>query len=220
MTSTPLIRVLLVDDHAVFRESLAVRLSAEPDLAVVGEAAGAEAAIEQARTCEPDIVLMDIDMAGLSPFAAAGKILAGRSRTRVVFLSAFSHDVYIEQAIRARAWGYLTKSEPFATVCRAIRDVARGWVHFSPEIKDRIVNSPEGPRLAARATTRLSQLSARETEVLRLLAEGMSARRIAETLQISTKTVDNHKSHLMAKLGIHDRVELARYAYREGLVTL
>ncbi len=219
MTSTPQIKVLLVDDHAVFRESLAARINAESDLTVVGEAGGAQAGIQQASTCEPDIVLMDIDMAGLSPFAAAGTILAQRPETRVVFLSAFSHDVYIEQAIQAKAWGYVTKSEPFATVRRAIREVARGWVHFSAEIKARIVNSPDGPKLAAKATTRLSQLSGREVDVLRLLAQGMSTKAIAQTLQISTKTVDNHKSHLMAKLGIHDRVELARYAYREGLAT-
>ncbi len=218
-TSDSLISVLIIDDHAVFREGLAAQINAEPDMTIVGEAADADAGIDEATRTRPSIILMDIDLPGLSAFAAADTIVAQLPDVRIIFLSAFSNEVYIAQALQAKAWGYITKSEPFTTVRQAIRDVAKGWVHFSNEIKSRMVNAPEGPRLAAKTTSRASRLTLREVELLRYVAKGMSVKEIAGIMHISPKTVDNHKTSLMGKLDIHDRVDLARFAFREGIAT-
>ncbi len=188
-------------------------------MTVVSEAADADNGIDEAAKANPDVVLMDIDLPGLSAFAAAETILAQQPDTRIIFLSAFSNEVYIAQALQAKAWGYVTKSEPFTTIRQAIRDVSKGWVHFSNEIKSRMVNAPEGPRLAAKTTSRASRLTLREVELLRYVAKGMSVKEIASVMHISPKTVDNHKTSLMNKLDIHDRVDLARFAFREGIAS-
>ncbi len=218
MTTDCPIRILVVDDHPLVRDSLASRIAIEVGLEVVATAKDGDGALQAALEHHPDIVLMDVDMPGLSAFVAAARISEELPDARVVFVSAFCHDAYVDQAIRAKAWGYLGKDQPVSALCEAIREVARGWVQFAPGIRDRIVSGPDGPRLAASQPSRVSLLSPREIEVLRYLAQGLSTRQIAETMEISTKTVENHKTHLMSKLGIHDRVELARLAYREGLV--
>ena len=175
-------------------------------------------AIESALELMPDVVLMDIDMPGLICFDAAQRIAGLCPTARIIFLSAFFHDHYIEQALRVKARGYLTKSEPLRQVVVAIKQVAGGRVYFSAEIRARIVADTFGVRLAQPQRTRASTLSAREVEVLRYLARGMSKKEIAHTMHISLKTVEGHAEKLMSKLDIHDRVELTRYAIREGMV--
>lgn len=215
------ITILLVDDHALFRESLGQLLEAEQDFKVIGTVGDAEKALQEVLDCGPDIVLMDIDMPGLICFDAAYRIAGLRPATRIIFLSAFFHDHYIEEALRVKARGYLTKSEPLGQVVKAIRIVAGGRVYFSPEVQSRIVADKGGVRLAVDEQkpprTRMSTLSAREIEVLRYLARGMSKKEIASTMHISLKTVEGHAEKLMSKLDIHDRVELTRFAIREGL---
>lgn len=209
--------VLLVDDHGLVRDSLAAWLHAQPDLVVIATSADAEAGLEAALRHTPDVVVFDIDMPGRTSFDVAKTLQARLPNTRVAFLSAFCHDRYIEQALAVRAAAYITKSESPDVVADAIRAVAAGNAYFSPEVQDRIVVDSRGITLNTERT-RASTLSPRELEVLRFIARGLSKKEIGAAMHISVKTVDNHSTSLMSKLDVHDRVELARYAIREGLV--
>lgn len=211
------ISLLLVDDHALMRRMLADRIACEPDMLVVGTVEDAAAAVAEAIRQRPDIILMDIDMPGVICFDAARTIQELCPKTRIIFLSAFFNDRYIDQALAVEAAGYLTKTEPPESVIAAIRAVAAGKSYFSPQVQSRIVVDSDGTRLAQPKQSRASTLSGRELEVLRYLARGMSKKQIAQTMYISAKTVNNHTAHVMDKLDIHDRVELSRFAIREGL---
>jgi DNA-binding NarL/FixJ family response regulator len=212
------ISILIVDDHETVRQLLKDRLSAEADMKVVSNVDNAEAAVAEAIELKPDVIVMDIDMPGLSAFDAAARITSRCPNSRVVFLTAFVKDRYIEAALNVQAWGYVTKTEPPEAVIKAIRDVSRGFAYFSPSVQSRIVVDSKGMSLAQKAQTLSASLTPREREVLCYLARGMSKKSIAETMCISVKTVDFHCTHLMEKLKIHDRVELARFAIREGLI--
>ncbi|MBI1373084.1 MAG: response regulator [Phycisphaera sp.] len=213
------VKLILVDDHSLLRQSLADRLNAEIDFDVVAQLESADDAVRTVVELRPDVVLMDIDMPGVTSFDAAEQINSRRPETRIIFLSAFFNDRYIEQALRVEAKGYLIKSSTMSTVIKAIRQVAQGRVYFSDEVRDRIVVDAKGIRLSPKAPqTRVSTLTPRELEVLRYLARGLSKKEIAQTMHISAKTVEGHTEKVMNKLDIHDRVELARFAIREGLV--
>ena len=214
---TESVTILLVDDHALFRDSLRQLLEAESGLKVIGAVADAGEAIELVNICRPEIILMDIDMPGLICFDAAKRIAHLSPVTRIIFLSAFFHDHYIDEALKVKARGYLTKSEPPERAVEAIKRVAAGKVCFSPQINARIVAGPDGVKLAKPCRTRTSTLTRREAEVLRYLARGLTKKEIAKTMHISLKTVEGHADRLMGKLNIHNRVELARFAIREGL---
>lgn len=214
-----IIRIVIVDDHAVLRDGLTAQIEREDGMAVVGQAGDAETAIDLVVKHRPDIVLMDIDLPGLNCFAATRTMTARVPQTRVVFLSAYGHDRYIDQALAVNAWGYLTKGESFGAVRDAIRAVASGRVYYSDDIKSRLVAHGEGFKLAQTEKTRVSTLSERELEVIQYVARGLSVKGIAKIMHISAKTVDNHKSNIMSKLDIHDRVELARFAMREGIAS-
>lgn len=211
------ISVVLADDHGMVREALARCLASSPDVAMVEQASNGRDAVHAARRLRPAVVVLDIDMPGLGAFDAARQIQKVSPGTRVVFLSAFSHDRYIEQALAAKAAAYITKGEPLETVLRAIHAVVRGRVFFSNDILARIVLDGTGPRLADARSTRASSLSPREIEVLRCVARGLAKKEIASHLCISVHTVNRHVTDMMDKLGIHDRVGLARFAIREGL---
>jgi len=208
------ITILLVDDHALVRGALAEWLGKEPDFLVVGVAASADEAISKAVERDVDIILMDIDMPGLNCFEAARRLSGLRPRAKIIFLSAFAHDGYIEQALAVKAHGYLTKREPPEKVVRAIREVVSGGAYFSREVQSRIIVDQRG---AVLPQSRFSMLTPRELEVLSYLARGLGKREIGATMNLSTKTVESHTTSLMNKLDIHDRVELARFAMREGL---
>lgn len=208
--------ILLVDDHCVVRGTLLEYLQKEPDLHVVGSVSNADDAVTEAVRAGPDVVLMDIDMPGLNAFDAAQTIRIRCRQTSIVFLSAFVHDRYIEQALRVEAAGYIAKSESPERVLAAIRTVARDGCYFSPEVRARLIVDIQGTRLADATYSRASTLSPREIEVLRYIAMGMSQKQMAETMSISQRTVNAHCSSLMQKLDIHDRVKLARFAIREG----
>lgn len=215
------IRVLMVDDHALLRESLRDRLEAEPDMQVVDTAGSAEEALAcVARGC-PDVVLMDIDMPGQSCFDAATKLKEVCPDAAIVFLSAFFHDRYIESALAAGATGYMTKDEPPANIVEGVRAAANDLACFSPKVQQRLVIDGKGARLSRTdgdgGGARVSLLTTRELEVLRYLARGLSKKEVAALMGVSVKTVSRHTENLMDKLDIHDRVELARYAIREGL---
>ncbi|MBU6414352.1 MAG: response regulator transcription factor [Planctomycetes bacterium] len=199
------------------RSTLAAWLTADGGFEVIGEACDGGDAIQKAVANKPHIVLFDIDMPGLSCFEAARMIRNRVPETKVVFLSAFAHDNYIEQALACEARGYLTKGQSPQTISEAIRSVANGGSSFAPEVQSRLVIDSDGVRLGT-SLTRNSLLTPRELEVLKYLANGMSKKEIASTMHLSVKTIDNHSTSLMTKLDIHDRVDLARYAIREGLI--
>ena len=212
------IRVLLADDHELVSRMLESLLQSEPDLQVVATVSNSEDAITQAIQHQPDVVVLDIDMPGLCSFEAAKTISTRCPNARIIFLSAFADDRYIKQALAVGALGYLTKTESPQTVVKAIRTIASGGICFSQHIQERITFDSGGPTLARTAETQVSKLTQREIEVLQEIALGFSKKQIAKRLCISVNTVDNHTSHLMTKLDIHDRVALTRWAIREGLV--
>jgi DNA-binding NarL/FixJ family response regulator len=211
------ITVVLADDHAMVRESLANYLAHTPDIRIVAAVACAEDALHVAVEHQPHLVLLDIDMPGMEAFDAASRIRASCPNTRLVILSAFFHDRYIERALAVGASGYLTKAEPVENIARAIRDAAAGVACFSPEVRARLVIDGDGVSMAGPGATRAAQLSAREMEVLRYIARGLSNKEIAATMHVACRTVDHHVARIMHKLDIHGRVGLARYAVREGL---
>jgi len=212
-------RVLLVDDHELVRASVAAKLGDEPDLEIIDTVEDADTALTRAVELQPDVIVMDIDMPGLIPFDAARRIQSRCPNTRILFLSAHTTDNYIEQALAAHACGYVTKGDPFEILISAVREVAAGGAYFSDGVRRRLIVDTDGVRLNT-GSTRGSRLTPRETEVLLYLARGDSKKEIARTMSLSTKTIENHTSNLMNKLDIHDRVELARYAIKEGLVEL
>jgi two-component system response regulator NreC len=185
----------------------------------VGVAGSGEQAVELATAHQPDVVILDIDMPGISAFEAARSVKRVSPDTRVIFLSAFVHDQYIDQALAAEASGYLTKSEPPDAIIRAIRKVHRGATSYSLEVLERLVVDAAGVRLNnGSRRSRFDALTGREREILGYVARGLSQKQIARLAGISVKTVQHHVTHLMDKLEIHDRVELARFAIREGLI--
>lgn len=212
------VNVLVVDDHGLVRDGVSGILSREEDIAVVGTAENADEAISKAVDLRPDIILLDIDMPGISCFDAVQIIRARAPQTRFVFVTAHEHDEYLEQALRVKAHGFVMKSEGIAALTEAIRNVARDRVHFSVEVMNRLVVSGDKIELANPPRSRLSTLSPRERELLRILAKGLSLKEAASVLGISYKTADKQKASLMNKLDIHNRVELARFAIREGMV--
>ena len=211
------VRILLVDDHALVRDMLQQRLETESFFEVVGTGSSAEEGMQLALELRPDVILMDIDMPGLTCFEAARRILAALSDVRIIFLSAYTHDHYIEEALSVGALGYLTKGDPPEKIVEAIREVIESRACFSQEVQDRIVIDAGRARLKPRAKTRASTLTPREVEVLRYIAKGYTKKQIAPLLHVSVKTVEKHSGNLMHKLAIHDRVSLARFAIREGL---
>lgn len=211
------ISLLIADDHSLVREMLTSHLGREMDIEVVASVSNGNEALERSRELEPDIVLLDIDMPGMLSFEAAREILQCSPKTRVIFLSAFFHDRYIEEALSTGASGYLTKNEPPAKVIAAIRDVARGVSYFSPEVQSRLVVDVDGLSLKNSQSTRASLLTRRESETLRYIARGLAKKEVANLMGLSIRTIDSHVRNIMEKLDIHDRVELTRFAIREGL---
>lgn len=214
------IRVLLVDDQALFREGLHTLLSVYADLDVVGEAANGEEALRLAAQLQPDIVLMDLRMPVLDGVAATRRLLAVQPQCRVLALTTFEDDESVFDALRAGAAGYLLKDTPSEKLVEAIRAVARGQSFLQPSVAAKVI--AEFNRLAVsapRATGQLvEQLSEREVEILRLVAAGASNKEIAERLVIAEGTVKNHLTSILGKLGVRDRTQAALKARELGLV--
>lgn len=212
------ISLVLVDDQALVRRAVGDRLAAEPDIEVLGSAANADDGIAAISRMLPDVGVLDIDMPGRSIFDAAKAMRAAAPKTNLLFLSAYTRDSYIEQALRVGGAGYLTKDQSPDEVANAVRLVAAGRTAFAPSIVARLVFDGSGVSLRA-SDGPLSLLSDRETEVMGYLARGLSKKEIASTMHLSVKTIENHAGSLMGKLDIHDRVELTLFAIREGLTS-
>lgn len=212
------ITVLIADDHALVRKSLSRCIGEESQVSVVADVSTGDDAIQAAITHQPNVAILDIDMPGISSFDAATTIQARSPRTRIIFLSAFTHDRYIDAALACGAMGYLTKNEPPESVARAIRAVAAGQSYFSPEVQARLVVGQDGVHLQREVKGSLQSLTNREVEVLRYIALGLSKKEIAKTMHLSVKTVENHAASIMSRLDLHDRVALTRFAIRERLI--
>ncbi len=211
------IRVVLVDDHVLVRDTLKLLLHQDPQIKVVGVAGSGNEAFDVILREKPDVALTDIDMPGRTCFDVADALARLVEGTVVVLLSGHSHDYYIQMARQAKVGGYVTKDERPEAVIEAIKLAAAGKRYFSPSIRARMEADGRAPLLFDSAV-KLDLLSLREKEVLVQLARGMSVKEVAAALSISRKTVDNHAQRLMAKLDIHSRSELVRFAIREKLV--
>jgi DNA-binding NarL/FixJ family response regulator len=218
------IRIVLADDQAMVRSGLRLILESEPDLVVVGEAATGREAIEVVTRTRPDVVLMDVQMPILDGLAATERLLAGRSAddpgnpVRVVILTTFDLDDYVFEALRAGASGFLLKNAPAGDLIRAVRIVAAGEALLAPEVTRRVVEQFVGRRPPADGATQLARLSAREREVLGLVAAGHSNGEIADLLFLGEATVKTHVGSILAKLGLRDRVAAVIFGYESGLV--
>jgi two-component system, NarL family, response regulator NreC len=218
------IRVLLTDDHMLFRQGIRTLLEAEPDIEVVGEAADAAQAVAMARQVRPDVVLMDIGMNGMSSFEATRQIRKERPETRVVFLSMYDDDEYLAECMEMGADGYLLKESPADQLITAVREVYRGGSYLSGRLLTRLVADFRTHGRDALHDglfrTRIGNLTKREHEILKMLAEGKSVKEIATSFELSVKTVEAHKFNLMRKLDIHNKAQLVQYAIRKKIIRL
>jgi DNA-binding NarL/FixJ family response regulator len=215
------IRVLVVDDQPLIRAGFHKMVEARPDLEVVGEAADGAEAVAQARRLGPDVVLMDVRMPAMDGLEATRQ-LAGpgvANPTRVLILTTFDLDEYVYEALRAGASGFLLKDAPPEELAAAIRVIAAGEALLAPSVTRRLIRrfADQPPPKAVDAKA-LGRLTDRETEVLRLLARGLSNAQIATELVVSETTVKSHVAHLLMKLGLHDRVQAVVLAYETGFV--
>ncbi len=210
------IRLMIVDDHAVVREGLRAFLGLQEDVEVVGEAADGSAALEQAELLRPDVILMDLVMPRLDGVSAMRELRARLPESRVIVLTSFLEDERLLPAIEAGAAGYLLKDTEPSELARAIRAAHAGEAVIDPTVAARLVRALS--KRTATAADRSSALTKRELEVLALIGQGRSNKRIALELGISEKTVKAHVGHLLAKLGVADRTQAAVLAVRQGLV--
>lgn len=205
------IRVLLVDDHAVVRQGLRMFLTLDPDLSIVGEAVNGADALQKAHDLRPDVILMDLMMPVMDGIAAIGVLRRDLPDIEIIALTSVLEDAAVFNAMRAGATGYLLKDTEAAEVCRAINAAANGQVQLSPQAAARLLREVPAPHSP-------EQLTDRETDVLRLLAQGLANKEIAAALTIGEKTVKTHVSNILAKLDVVSRTQAALYAARIGLV--
>ncbi len=215
------IRLLVADDHALLRQALRVLLEAQDGLEVVGEATNGRDAVDAAERLQPDVVLMDMVMPGLNGIDATRQIIKRAPSTRVLILTAYLEDERLLQALRAGAAGYVVKNSDMEELLLAIQSVHRGNTYFSTTVSEEIaVNEVLLQSKQPEGKTGYELLTAREREVLQLIAEGLSNQAIADELVISVKTVEAHRAHIMTKLHAKNRTDLIRYAIRRGIVSL
>jgi DNA-binding NarL/FixJ family response regulator len=214
------IRILCVDDHAFVVEGLKARLALEQDMEVVGWVTAAADVVGAVQRHAADMVLLDIELPGTDAFEVLDDLRRRCGQVKTLMLSAYVRDRYIDAALRGGAWGYLSKSDDPEALIEAIRKVWKGQFAMGPRVLERCQRAVETPRSSAAPASKLGLLSPRELQVLTLIAKGMSRLDIAQAIHRSPKTVDNHRAAIMQKLGIRDRVELARFALSEGLAEL
>jgi DNA-binding NarL/FixJ family response regulator len=215
-------RCVIADDQAMVREGFAAVLAAQSGLQVVGQAADGAEAVSQARHLEPDVVLMDVRMPVMDGLAATREILraAGQPRPRVLMLTTFDLDDYVYEALRAGASGFLLKDATAAELVNAVRVIAAGDALLAPSVTRRLIaDFARQPRRDAAPPPALGALTARETEVLRLIARGLSNAEISDALVIAGQTTKTYVGRILAKLNLRDRAQAVVAAYESGLVT-
>ena len=214
------IRVLLTDDHTLFRQGVRTLLASEPDIEVAGEAASALDAVAAARQLRPDVVLMDIGMNGMSSFEATRQIRRERPESKVIFLSMYDDEDYLAEGVEIGGSGYVLKDSPADQLVTAIREVHRGGSFLSPRLLTRLVDGFRIQGHNAVRQPRYGTLTKREREILKMLAEGRSVKEIATEFDLSVKTVEAHKFNLMRKLDIHNKAQLVQYAIQKKIIRL
>lgn len=214
-----MIKLAVVDDHAVVRSGLMMLLNAKDDMEVIGEASEGNEAVEMAMQLRPDVILMDLNMPhGKDGLTATKEIKQQLPETAVLILTMHDDEQYLFQAIHAGASGYILKSAPHHELMTAIRTVAAGDAYLYPTATKRLMGEYLDQLQNGSIKDRTEQLSEREKEIVSLVAKGYSNKEIAEQLIISVKTVETHKSHVMEKLGFKTRPELVKYAMKKGLL--
>jgi two-component system response regulator NreC len=212
------IRIILADDHQIVRQGLRILLEAEPDMEVIAEADNGRKVLKQAQELGPDVIIMDLSMPELNGIEATRQILSGAPEVKVVALSMHSDSLFVLNMIKAGASGYLLKDCALEELVKAIRTVVSHKTYLSPGISDIVIRDfVTGWRTTN--SSAFSVLSAREREVLQLMAEGKTTNQIADGLCVSVKTVEAHRKQVMTKLGIHSVAELTKYAIRQGLTS-
>jgi NarL family two-component system response regulator LiaR len=213
---TNLIRILIVDDHAVVRQGLRTFLDAQEEMRVVGEAESGVEAVEMASELEPDIVIMDLIMPDMEGVEATSRLKRACPQSRVIVFTSYHKDEHIFPAIRAGALSYVLKDARPEELADVVRKAVQGEAVLHPRVAARVVQEVHGTR--GKAVNPFTELSARELEVLRLIAGGLSNAEIAEVLVIGEKTVKTHVSNILGKLHLGDRTQAAVYAWRHGIV--
>jgi DNA-binding NarL/FixJ family response regulator len=217
MTTPPKARILLADDHAVVRRGLRLVLDSEPDLEVVAEAGDGAEAVERAVAEAVDLAILDVTMPRLTGIQAARELSRRKPSVRILFLSMHDNERYFFEALRAGASGYVLKSVADRDLVEACRATMRGEPFVYPEALGALIRD-HLERVAAGEGTPEDPLSPRESEIVKLVAEGHTSKEIAELLVISEKTVERHRTNILERLRMRDRVELTRYAIRRGLI--
>lgn len=216
----PKIKVLVVDDHTIVRHGIYALLGLMPDIELVGEAVNGREALEKVRKLLPDIVLMDIAMPIMDGLEATRRICREFSATRVIALTQYDDREFVFPVLEAGARGFISKTAASSELASAIRSVYRGDSYLSPSVARLLVEGYQHGMDTVGEHDPYKQLTNREREILKLLAEGHTTQEIADMLTLSPKTVDRHKSNLMAKLDIHNRADLIKYALRRRIITI
>ena len=214
------IKIILADDHRLFREGLRALLEKEADFEVVGEAGNGRTALELAAELRPDVVVMDISMPDLNGMEATRQIIQCVANTKVVGLSIHSDKRFVEGMLKAGASGYLLKDSTHKELAQAVRAAIADQTYLSPAIAGKVANGYMQAGRSGAAHAKVKVLTPREREVLQLLAKGDSSKDIAAGLHISVKTAESHRQQVMNKLKIHSVAELTKFAIREGLTSL
>jgi len=214
------IRVLVTDDHAIVRDGICALLALTGDIEAVGEATNGREALEMVKKLAPDVVLMDISMPLMGGLEATRRIHKEFPQTRVIVLTQYEDREFVLPVIEAGASGFVSKTAASSELTSAIRSVYQGDSFLSPSIARLLVQDYREMAKAGKSRDTSEQLTDREREILKLLAEGHSTQAIARLLVISPKTVERHKTNLMAKLDIHNRLDLFKYALRKGIITI
>jgi DNA-binding NarL/FixJ family response regulator len=214
------IRVLIVDDHTIVRDGIRALLGLAGDIEVVGEAENGREALDRVRELVPDVVLMDVAMPTMDGLEATRRIHREFPQTKVLALTQYDDREYVFSVVEAGAQGFISKTAASAEVVSGIRAVYRGDSFLSPSVARLLVEHYREGATVRKSQDPYGQLTNREREILKLLAEGYTGQEIAEMLVISPKTVEGHKTNLMSKLDIHSRIDLVKYALRKGIITV
>jgi len=212
------IRILIADDHAIVRDGLRQLLNGQTDMEVTGEAEDGSEALKKVKTLRPDVTLLDIAMPRLSGLEVITLIREASTETQVVVLSMHAKETYVQQVLASGALGYVLKASPSTDILEAIRSAHRGEYFLSSRLKAEVIGQYLKARPAAPALRGYDLLTEREQQVFRLIAQGHSTSEVAEILCVSAKTVEKHRTSLMNKLDVHDRMELLKYAIKIGVV--
>ena len=213
------IKVLIADDHTILRQGIKALLDNQAEIEVIGEAKDGREALTLIERLLPDVILMDIAMPGLNGLEATRRIKKKFPEIKVLVLTMYTNEEYVFQILNAGANGYLVKETAFQDLISAIKAVYRDEAFMSPSISKKVINRYTQRVRDANDTTS-DILTTREREILQLIAEGSSSKKIAEALFISPKTVETHRTHIMDKLNIHNRTDLIKYAIRTGIVDI